>query len=153
MKAIRLSLLLLLAAPAAHAQSEGWALAAPKDGDATLTYGEFFTARCVRGSGQIVVTARTAPTLFQWRPTNNTQPLPVSITVVSGAVSTTLRGEAILHPDGHEAAASTEIATRAPVIDAFRKTGVIQVLAGSQILSNPLPTTPRLARGFLNACR
>lgn len=161
MKTVALSLVLGLVAGAALAQPAsppvgGWSAETPKEADATLSYataeGEQLAMSCVRGSGQVTVRVAAAPEGFPWR-VGSTQPLPVSVSLISGTAKATLRGQAALRADGGEALISTEFATRAPVVDAFRKSGVLQVAAGPQVVASPTPAPKGPVGKFFRACK
>ncbi|MFN3513352.1 MAG: hypothetical protein ACK41C_09925 [Phenylobacterium sp.] len=157
----------LASATAAQAQApRTWMVETPRDGDAWLRYGtpetddQPLAMSCVRKSGQVGVMASVDRPLAE-RMTNAgvwvdkagvPAPWPVSVTVASGATSVTLRGKA--HPD--EVTSGTlvmsEFSTRAPVTDAFRKSGLVEVQALSGSVRPP-PAPKGMVRRFLGACK
>ncbi|MFC3077127.1 hypothetical protein ACFODL_03385 [Phenylobacterium terrae] len=114
---------------------------------------------CTRKTGQIriffPVEERLAETLrgSTWLDkVGRPAPWPVSVTVASGAQSTTVRGEA--HPDelAGGSSISVELTDRAPVMQAFAKTGELRVSALGTTVAVP-PAPRRDASRLVRACR
>lgn len=159
--------LLLLTATAAQAQDgRVWTLSNDKAlPDVALVYGVpnsddvVVALRCPRGTGQITASFPVAPRLAD-RQENDVwvdkigrpAPWPASVTLASGLASATLRGQA--GPDDLNGGSllSAEVATRAPVIAAFKKTGVITLSGLGETKSAP-PVPLKQVRPFLSACR
>lgn len=159
--------LLLLTASAAQAQDgRVWTLSNDKTlPDVALVYGApnsddvEVALRCPRGTGQISAAFPVATRLADrqqdavWvdkigRPA----PWPASVTLASGLASATLRGQASADDLNGGSLLSAEVATRAPVIAAFRKTGVITLSGLGETKSAP-PVPLKQVRPFLSACR
>ncbi len=159
--------LLLLTATAAQAQDgRVWTLSNDKTlPDVALIYGApnsddvVAALRCPRGTGQITaafpVGARLADRLENdvWvdkigRPA----PWPASVTLASGLASATLRGQASADDLNGGSLLTAEVATRAPVIAAFKKTGVITLSGLGETKSAP-PVPLKQVRPFLSACK
>lgn len=156
----------LLAAGAAQAQEAAprWMGAVEKT-EAHLTFAVpesdevELSLSCIRDSGQIriffPVEERMAETLrgSTWLDkVGRPAPWPVSVTVASGEQSTTVRGQA--HPDelAGGSSVSVELTDRAPVMQAFAKTGELRVAAlGTTVAAPPVPR--RDARRLVRACR
>lgn len=159
--------LLMLTASAAQAQ-EGriWTLGNDKAlPEVTLTYGApnsddvVIALRCPRQTGQVTASFAVAAKLADQRQgevwvdkIGRPAPWPVSVTIASGAASSTLRGQANADALNGGSLLSAEIATRAPVIAALRKTGVI-TLSGLNETKDAPPVPLKLVRPFLSACR
>lgn len=158
----------VLAAGAARAQDADpaprWTGAVEKT-EAHLTYAVpesdevELSLSCTRKTGQIRIffpaEERLAATLrgSTWLDkVGRPAPWPVSVTVASGVQSTTVRGEA--HPDelAGGSSVSVELTDRAPVMQAFAKTGELRVAAlGTTVAAPPAPR--RDARRLVRACR
>lgn len=144
-------LTLSLLATAAHAQNAPvWIVETPKGADAWLRFAtpgaddQIAAFRCVPKSGQVEVLIRLDKPL--------SARIPASVTLTSAPASTTLRGQAEPNPESSGAIAATEFSTRAPVVAAFRKTGIIGISALDETPS--LPPAPRSAvRKFFGACK
>ncbi|MDP3855896.1 hypothetical protein [Phenylobacterium sp.] len=140
----------LLASAAQAQDARVWMVQTPKDNDAWLRYAtpgtddQPLAFRCVPKSGQVSVSAVLA------KPVGAR--LPASVTVASAPASATLRGsvEPDLVTDG--ALASAEFSTRAPVVEAFRKTGLVSVAAQGETMTPP-PAPKGVVRKFFGACR
>lgn len=159
--------LLMLTASAAQAQ-EGrvWTLGNDKAlPEVTLIYGApnsddvVIALRCPRQTGQVTASFAVAAKLADQRQgevwvdkIGRPAPWPVSVTIASGAASSTLRGQANADALNGGSLLSAEIATRAPVIAALRKTGVI-TLSGLNETKDAPPVPLKLVRPFLSACR
>jgi len=140
-----------LLATAAQAQdSRVWSVETPKDNDAWLRYAtpdsddQPLAFHCARGSGQVGVAA----SLAKPAPAR----VPASVTVASAPASVTLRGW--LDPDmiTEGALAQAEFSTRAPVVAAFRKTGLVSVSAQGESVQPP-PAPKGMVRKFFGACK
>ncbi|MBP7651401.1 MAG: hypothetical protein KA085_05865 [Phenylobacterium sp.] len=159
--------LLLLTATAAQAQDgRAWTLSNDKTlPEVALIYGApnsddvVATLRCPRGTGQVTasfpVSARLADRLESdvWvdrigRPA----PWPASVTLASGLASATLRGQATADDLNGGSLLSAEVATRAPVIAAFKQTGAITLSGLGETKSAP-PVPLKQVRPFLSACK
>lgn len=159
--------LLMLTASAAQAQ-EGrvWTLGNDKVlPDVTLVYGApnsddvVIALRCPRQTGQVTASFAVAAKLADRRQgevwvdkIGRPAPWPTSVTIASGAASATLRGQASADELNGGSLLSAEVATRAPVIAAFRKTGVI-TLTGLNETKDAPPVPLKQVRPFLSACR
>ena len=159
--------LLLLTASAAQAQDgRVWTLANDKTlPDVALVYGEpnsddvVVALRCPRGTGQISAAFPVATRLAD-RQQNGVwvdkigrpAPWPASVTLASGVASATLRGQASADDLNGGSLLSAEVATRAPVIAAFKKTGVITLSGLGETKSAP-PVPLKQVRPFLSACK
>ena len=156
-----------LFATTASAQSAGhvWTVETPKDAKAALRYGLHATDdqpiafTCVRGSGQVKVSADLSARLGAQRVGETwvdkagvRAPWPMSVAVASEGASLILRGQG--HPnditDG--TLVLTEFSTRAPLVAAFRKTGVISLTAAGETVQPP-PAPKGAVRKFLGACK
>lgn len=159
--------LFLLTATAAQAQDgRVWTLSNDKTlPDVALVYGApnsddmAVSLRCVRGTGQVSAAFPVTPQLADrqqdgvWvdkigRPA----PWPASVTVASGLAIATLRGQAVAGDANVGSRLSAEVATRAPVIAAFKKTGVIALSGLGETKSTP-PVPLKQVRPFLSACK
>jgi hypothetical protein len=159
--------LFLLTATAAQAQDgRVWTLSNDKTlPDVALVYGApnsddvVAALRCPRGTGQVIasfpVGARLADRLENdiWVDKIGRQaPWPASVTVASGLASATLRGHASADDLNGGSLLTAELATRAPVIAAFKKTGVITLSGLGETKSTP-PVPLKQVRPFLSACK
>ncbi|WP_340647579.1 hypothetical protein [Phenylobacterium sp.] len=158
-------LLLTATATAAHAQDgRVWTLSNDKAfPDVGLVYGapdDVVTAlRCPRGTGQVTVSFVVASRLADrqqdgvWVDTiGRPAPWPTSVVLTSGSASATLRGQAGVDDLNGASLLSAEVATRAPVIAAFKKTGVLTLSGLGE--SKTVPPVPlKQVRPFLRACR
>jgi hypothetical protein len=161
------TLALLVSAAAAHAQAPRvWMVETPRSGDAWLRFGTPATDDqplafgCARKSGQVGVVASVSRSLAERMTSAGVwvdragvpAPWPVSVTVASGSTSAVLRGKA--HPDEVTSGAlvMSEFSTRAPVADAFRKSGVVEVRALGEAVRPP-PAPKSMVRRFLGACK
>ena len=159
--------LFLLTATAAQAQDGRiWTLSNDKTlPDVALVYGApnsddvVAALRCVRGTGQVATSFPVATRLAD-RQLNGVwvdkigrpAPWPASVTLASGLASATLRGQAGADDLNGGSRLSAEVATRAPVIAAFRKTGIITLSGlGEAKITPPVPL--KQVRPFLSACR
>jgi len=168
MRLIRLVLpaLMLLAATAASAQPANrvWAVALPKNGDAVLRYA-FLNSddlalgfMCTKGTGQIKVIAASPVRLNEPQDPDAPRASPViasrpaSITVISGAASATVPGR--VGPDGEHGGSflMTELSSASPVIQSFRKTGLLRVTALREAIDAP-PTPKGMLGAFLRYCK
>jgi len=158
----------LLAAGAAQAQeaepAPRWIGAVEKT-EAHLTFAVpesdevALSLSCTRKTGQIRIffpaEERLAATLrgSTWLDkVGRPAPWPVSVTVASGVQSTTVRGEA--HPDelAGGSSVSVELTDRAPVMQAFAKSGELRVSALGTTVTVP-PAPRRDASRLVRACR
>lgn len=159
MKTALISLsLLALASPAIAQAPVVWVADTAKTlTDVSLTDGSVKMA-CLRKSGQIRLSYPGLP-----RPDDrfaddrwvdrvgHGSPWPSSVTLTSTTFSSTLRGTTSRSgPDG-QPLVSAEIATAAPVIKAFAKTGSL-TLGSPSGGAQPLPAKPATVRKFLSAC-
>ncbi|MDP3491073.1 MAG: hypothetical protein Q8R71_13145 [Phenylobacterium sp.] len=163
-RAPALALLLLFTSSAAAAQESGWTyrstpepveLAHTSPGspipDLALT--------CVKDSRQIVARFPVAQRLAadnssgRWLDdVGRPAPWPVSVTIASGETQTTIPGEANLDPIGDGSIITVEFADRAPVAEAFSRTGMLAVSAlGGSV--QPAAAARRSVQGFLRYCR
>ena len=161
--------LLLLTATAAQAQAPDgrvWTLANDKTlPEVALVYGApnsddlVIGLRCPRGTGQVTASFRAEARLADRRENDlwvdkigRPAPWPTSVTLASGLASATLRGQAKADDLNGGSLVSAEVATRAPVIAAFRKTGVLTLTGlGETQRASPVPL--KQVRPFLSACR
>ena len=162
-------LILCLAATATGAQAQtprSWNLVADKAApDVTLFYGVpqtddvALTLRCPRQTGQITVGFGVGAKLADRQSAGvwvdkigRPAPWPASVVLTSGVATTTLRGQAM--PDDLDGGTrlAAEVSTRAPVIAAFKKSGVIAASGLGETASGP-PVPLKLVRPFLSACR
>ncbi|KQW70488.1 hypothetical protein ASE17_16495 [Phenylobacterium sp. Root77] len=167
MKSAALALALFAASGAAHAQDSdyAWSVETPKDAEAALRFGLHDTDdqpiafTCVRGSGQVKVSADLAKRLGVERigetwvdKAGVRAPWPMSVAMASEGASLTLRG--VGHPnditDG--TLVLTEFSTRAPLAAAFRKSGVVSLTAAGESVKPP-PAPKGAVRKFLSACK
>lgn len=167
MKSAALALALFAASGAAHAQDSdyAWSVETPKDAEAALRFGLHDTDdqpiafTCVRGSGQVKVSADLAKRLGVERigetwvdKAGVRAPWPMSVAMASEGASLTLRG--VGHPnditDG--TLVLTEFSTRAPLAAAFRKSGVVSLTAAGESVKPP-PAPKSAVRKFLSACK
>ena len=166
---MRLLLILCLAAAATRAQAQAprsWNLAADKAApEVTLFYGApqtddvVLALKCPRQTGQVTVSFSVAARLADRQSAGvwvdkigRPAPWPASVVLTSGIATTTLRGQAM--PDDLDGGTwlAAEVSTRAPVIAAFKKTGVLSASGLGQNASGP-PAPLKLVRPFLSACR
>lgn len=162
-----LALALLLAAGPAGAQEDAsrWFGAVDK-AEAFLTYGipdsdeVQLSLSCTRKTGQIraffPVEHRLAVSLrggTVWvDEVGRPAPWPVSVTVASGDQSTTVRGQADADELGGGSSVTVELSERAPVMQAFAKTGQLRLIALGETVAHP--AAPRRdASRFVRACR
>lgn len=141
----------LLAATAAQAQdTRVWVVETPKDNDAWLRYATPDTDdqpaafRCTPKSGQVQVIAELGKAV--------SARIPTSVTVASAPASATLRGSADANPITGGAMVTAEFSTRAPLVAAFRKSGLVSVTALGETLAPP-PAPKRAVRKFFGVCR
>jgi hypothetical protein len=150
----RFVLAALFAATAAQAQplEQVWAVNTPKDADAILAFGTPGGAdapvafRCTPKSGQVRVVA-----LLTRSPPPEDPTIPASVTIASETTSSTLRGQ-VTRALGGGGLASTEFSTEAPLVDAFRKSGLVSVTALGETVTLP-PAPKSTVRKFFGACR
>lgn len=168
MRAALLSLALLLAPGAAQAQEADPAprwIGAVEKTDAHLTYAVpesdevELALSCTRKTGQIrilfPVEQRLAATLrgSTWLDkVGRPAPWPVSVTVTSGAQSTTVRGQADADELAGGSTVIVELTDRAPVMQNFAKSGELRVAALGTTVSVP-PAPRRDASRLVRACR
>lgn len=156
-------LLLLFAAPAA-AQDGAWTYRAEPE-PVEFSYvapGAFAPAlflTCVKDSRQLVarfpVDQKLGVQTLDGRwidDVGRPAPWPVSVTLISGEAQTTIPGLADVDPQGAGSLVSVEFADRAPVAEAFGKTGVISLAALGGVVS-PSPAPRRSVQSFLRYCR
>ncbi|MDO8902720.1 MAG: hypothetical protein Q7V15_15345 [Phenylobacterium sp.] len=166
MRQLTLSLLLtttILAAPAS-AQDRAWAYRPAPDpaqlGYATPDSDDLVLAlSCSKDSRQLVahfpVDRRLATTLVGGRwldDVGRAAPWPVSVTIASGEVQTTIPGQADVDALGEGSIIQVEFADRAPVAEAFARTGQIRFSALGGMVEPP-PAPRRELRSFLRYCR
>lgn len=159
--------LFLLTATAAQAQEARlWTLSNDKTlPEVVLVYGVpnsddvVAALRCPRGTGQITAAFPVAARLADRRENDiwidkigRRAPWPTSVNVASGLASATLRGHASADDLDGGSLLTAEVATRAPVIAAFRKTGVITLSGLGETKSTP-PVPLKQVRPFLSACK
>jgi hypothetical protein len=165
---VALAALAVLAAGAAQAQEEDYAprwMVQVEKAEAHLAYAvpesdEVQVAlSCTRKTGQIRIffpaEERLAETLrgSTWLDkVGRPAPWPVSVTVASGAQSTTVRGQADADELAGGSSVTVELTDRAPVIQAFAKTGELRVSALGTTVEVP-PAPRRDAGRFVRACR
>jgi len=158
---------LALAAGAAQAQEDAapqWRSAVDK-ADAWMNYGvpeaeeTELVLSCTRGTGQIKI-------LFpvQHRPPSTIRgstwvddvgrpaPWPTSVTVASGAASTTVRGQADVDELSGGSTITVELSEKAPVMQAFAKSGELRLIAMGETVAHP-PAPRRDAARFVRSCR
>lgn len=150
---MKLATILISALTATAAQAQDtrvWIVQTPKDNDAWLRYATPDTDdqpaafRCTPKSGQVQVMAEMG------KPVRAR--IPTSVTVASAPASVTLRGLADPDQITEGAMVTAEFSTRAPLVAAFRKTGVVSVTALGETLA--LPPAPKGAvRKFFGACK
>lgn len=145
------ALLSVLAVPTFAQEAMVWVVETPKDGEAVLAFGfpggsnAPVVFRCTPETGQVHVTASlTRP------PPSGARAMPASVTVASGPVAATLRGQVTSAVTGG-ALASAEFSTRAAVVNAFRKTGSVSVASIGETVSPP-PAAKGMIRKFFRAC-
>jgi len=140
-----------------------WSVETPKDAPAVLIYGAPTTPQvgfsCERKTGQVSTRLIVPRKLADHRvgevwvnAAGIAAPWPVSVVFASGSESSTLRGRAEAGSVSDATAVTTEISTAAPVIQAFRKTGVISLTAIGETTA-PTPAKPGMVRKFLGVCR
>lgn len=144
-------LVFALAASAAQAQdTRVWMVQTPKDNDAWLRFATPDTDdqpaafRCTPKSGQVQVLAEMRKAV--------SARIPVSVTVASAPASATLRGWADPNLITDGALVTAEFSTRAPVVAAFRKTGLVSVTALGETIALP-PAPKGVVRKFFGACK
>lgn len=161
--------LLVAALPAlAHAQdTRVWSVSVPKAPDdvAYLSYAlpesdDFgISLSCRVKSGQVKVMILSDQRLAErqrgttWLDrVGRPAPWPVSVTLASGAASTTVRGLASPDEMNGGSTVTAELSNRAPVIAAFAKTGALRVAAlGANVEEPPAPRSQ--VSKFLRACK
>jgi hypothetical protein len=159
---------MLAAGPAlaqVHTDGRVWTVDTPKGAAAALNYGApqsddvAISLRCEPKSGQIALSVPLRKRLAdrqergQWVDKAGVRaPWPVSVQLTSEAASANLRGQARPSELDGGSIVTTEVSTAAPIVAAFRKTGVLGVQAlGEQ---PPLQPAPKAAvRRFLGVCR
>jgi len=158
--------LVLFAAGSAAAQPTNrvWAIALPKKGDAVLRFA-FLNSEdlalgfmCTKGTGQVKVIAASPVRLMEPQDPDapRASPIiaqrPVTITVISGAASATVPGR--VGPDGEHGGSflMTELSSVSPVIESFRKTGLLRVTALREAIDAP-PVPKGMLRAFLRYCK
>jgi hypothetical protein len=150
-----LAAVLAAAATAAAPPPGTWTAITPKDAAVSLTYapagapGPVLTMVCERGTGQIVFNVVLASPPDGWPAGRDS--IPLSVILTSGAQSATLRG--LAQPIAGGVRLSSEVATRAPVIDAFGDTGLIAISTKTQLAVAPTPAPRGTARKFLGPCK
>ena len=114
---------------------------------------------CTRKTGQIRIffpaEERLAATLrgSTWLDkVGRPAPWPVSVTVASGVQTTTVRGRAEADELAGGSSVTVELTDRAPVIQAFAKTGELRVTALGTTVAVP-PAPRRDASRLVRACR
>lgn len=163
---LALALFVLTATAAQAEDGRVWTLSNDKTlPDVALVYGApnsddvAASLRCPRGIGQITASFPVATRLAD-RQLNSVwvdkigrpAPWPTSVTFASGLASATLRGQAGADDLNGGSRLSAEVATRAPVIAAFKKTGVITLSGLGETKSTP-PVPLKQVRPFLSACK
>ncbi|HEY9219865.1 MAG TPA: hypothetical protein VIO94_17590 [Phenylobacterium sp.] len=79
-------------------------------------------------------------------------PWPVSVTVASGAQSTTVRGQADANEMSGGSSVTVELSERAPVLQEFAKTGALRLSAVGETVASP--NAPKgEARKLVRSCR
>jgi len=154
----------LILASAARAETPGgWSVETPKDAPARLAFSAPglppVAFACERKSGLVAVrfplqrryAERQAAGVWV-DDAGLAGPWPVSIAYEAGADRTVLRGR--VEPDQADGASTAvgEIATAAPVLKSFGKTGALTFRAAGETVSPP-PAKPGMVRKFLGACR
>ena len=139
-----------LAAGAAQAQTEAWSLTVEKGQPAELVFGaDELVLHCPpEAKGQITVDLKIPGSTAN--PDGDVvTPIPRSVKLSSGLAAATLRGQAPIPGKLGASFAQSEVSTAAPVVEAFRKTGVISVSA-MDVTRSPVPakpaSTPRASR-------
>lgn len=153
----------LLAAPAL-AQEQTWSYRADTDpAQLTLTSplgdGVLLAFTCLKDSRQIVAAFPVDRGLAVRQEAGGwvddvgrPAPWPISVTLTSGEAQTTIPGEARPDPLAQGSIVTVEFADRAPVAEAFRDSGEIQLAALGEVVT-PLPAPRRELRRFLGYCR
>lgn len=158
------AVLLLFASGPVAAQEVAWTYVAAPD-SVELTYGPpgggvaALSLTCVKDSRQLVARFPVAQRLGvntaggRWLDdVGRPAPWPVSVTLASVEAQTTIPGLADIDPEGGGSIVSVEFADRAPVAEAFRRTGEIRVTAlGGGVTPSPAPR--RSVQTFLRYCR
>lgn len=161
---ISLALLSLAIGLPAAAQDSPWSYRAPPE-PVELRYESAtgdpsaLVLSCVKDSRQVIaqfpVPRRLAATYGNGRwldDVGRPAPWPVSVTIASTGVQTTIPGQADIDPAGGGSIVTVEFADRAPVAEAFRLTGEIRLSAlGGGV--TPVPAPRRSVQGFLRYCR
>lgn len=152
MKTLALAALFSLAAAPAFAQEAmAWVVDTPRDAEAVLAFGfpggnnAPVVFRCMPETGQVHVAASLTR-----GPPAGTNAVPASVVVASEASAATLRGQVALAVTGG-ALATAEFSTRAAVVDAFRKTGIVSVTAIGETVTPP-QASKGMVRKFFRAC-
>ena len=150
---LAVTVVVALVAGSAQAQTGAWSLTAEKGQPAQLVFGaEDLVLHCAPGAkGQVTVDLKIPGSAANANGDVVT-PIPHSLKLSSGLAATTLRGQAPVLGNLSASFARSEVSTAAPVIEAFRKTGVISASA-MDVTQSPPPAKPAMARKFLNACR
>jgi hypothetical protein len=155
--------LALAAGPAAAQDYRVWAIALPKNGEAVLRYAFpksddlMLGFLCQKRSGQVQIVAASPVRLTEPMdpdmPPASPVPVrrPATITVSSGAATASVPGK--IAPDREHGGSSivTELSTQSPVIESWRKTGVLRVTALREWVEAPRAPGGML-RAFLNYC-
>lgn len=163
---LALAFLLMTATVAQAQEARLWTLSNDKTlPEVVLVYGVpnsddvVAALRCPRGTGQVTAAFPVATRLADRQETDvwvdkigRRAPWPTSVTLVSGLASATLRGQADADDLNGGSLLSAEVATRAPVIAAFRKTGVLTLSGLGETKSTP-PVPLKQVRPFLSACK
>ena len=157
--------LLGLAATSACAQNlaPAWTVTTPKDAPAVLSFdgadGVRAHFQCLRKSGQVSLDFEVGHRIADhkvgevWVDASSiAAPWPVSIVFAAGAYATTLRGQAEPTETASTTRVKTEIATAAPVIKAFAKSGAISFRVLNSAVS-PGIAKPSGVRKFLAVCK
>lgn len=157
---------LALAAGAALAQDRLWTLDIPKAPDdvATLVYrlpvsGDTgLSLSCRKKTGQVVVAFDVGAGMKASRrgavwvdEIGRAPPWPVSVTLTSMGEQTTLRGQAWPNDATGGSTVKAEVATRAPVIDAWRRSAELNLTALDASVTQPA-ASKGLVRRFLSYC-
>lgn len=147
---------LLAFTTAAQAQDiNAWRVDTPKDLEASLAYGgptpdqASLVFKCAPKSGQVqmwVSLANPPP------PSRPGFPVPASVSLTSDLANATLRGTVKADPAGGGSIANTEFSTKAPVVAAFRKSGMVRLSVLGETVE-PLPAKASLVRKFLGVCK
>ena len=163
-----LTLLAAAHAPPALAQDQRvWSVSVPKKPDDTafLSYGQpesddlGLSLSCKVKTGQVSILFAAAKALAvrqrgdTWidaigRPA----PWPVDVAVVSGVQRASVRGLANADQMNGGSTVTAELSTRAPVIAAFAKTGVLHLESLGTAVDQP-PAPKRQVAKFLRACK